>query len=1121
MTDDPNAVPDTGALPPPRLGTNVAPPDPFAPDTSPTIGQTAAAAFRQQNPIVSVIDAVSSMPGNQPQPGYNPLDTLKGTPHESDDLSIYAGSHNEGYTRALMARKDSEDADRRTLAAAGWPGVAASIGAGLLDPTMLLPVVGEARLGKTAAFALYGAAQTAGTETALQASQVERPWQESVGNIASGTILGGMLGGAAGYLSKAEVTAGAKALDEVRPRVDANIGDLVARPAGAAPTDIRTLDLAGALGVQKVGVSPNLRIYGSSSVEAKRAMNDVAEFGGQFADAGTGQVAPFGAPLESQARVLKGQAMVQANDIIEDAWKQHYFGENQPGAIRGFVAKEGLGAPTTADKLGFGDFDRAVGVAMHNGDVHSIPEVQQAAQELRAKIFDPIKESAQSTLDRDGKPMLGPELEAPNGAQSFFPLIPVRDALVAKRYEAQDLFTNFLEREQADKAAAKDRLQSLVNRRTALGDRIGRLGEEADPWMKEGLTADHVALREKIEQEIQDWRGNTTREAVTAMKARDEAAKTGSAAGTKPAADAVDRAVQRILASDRDLSRQDLQSRAGQWVDRLIGSPDGRLAYDDARTEPGFRGGNEDARGSLMARRMPIAVNELISRGFINTSATHGVASLARTIIPDVLLTKRFGDVGMEDVMRRINDEYAGKITATTGEKASTKLIKERDAVTRDLSAARDRLRGVYGWDPSPASRKYGGMLRDMQNINALRALGTSVANRMTDATNAVFRYGFMNVFRDAFAPFLQAITNSELRNVLRQQAHDAAVGIDGLLGHMRQNLYDVNNSYAPGNKFSRGLAWATDKSMIANMHGPWTDWNKIMVFNVAQGELGRMSARVVAGTATKRDLASLAGLSIDHATAARIAGQFDAHAIEVSGRRFANQANWTDQGAKRAFEAAMSREANATVLTAGIGDKPLLMDTTLGKLGLQFKSFTAAAHEKILLSSLQKHDMRTVEGVLASVAMGMIGTALYKTVSGQQIGSDPRDWIKEGLDRSAMTGWFGDFNNAISKVTAGQADYNRLYGAGGELTRRREQSLEGILGGPTVDLAEKLAQAGSHAVTRNQEGGTKFTGADLHNARVALPLQNLWAFRMLLDHIEESMSNAFGLKPRPKPVVH
>jgi hypothetical protein len=66
---DPSS-PDAGALPPPVYGTNMATPDPFAPDTSPSIGQTAAAAFRQ---LVSVLDAISSMPGNAPTPGYNPL----------------------------------------------------------------------------------------------------------------------------------------------------------------------------------------------------------------------------------------------------------------------------------------------------------------------------------------------------------------------------------------------------------------------------------------------------------------------------------------------------------------------------------------------------------------------------------------------------------------------------------------------------------------------------------------------------------------------------------------------------------------------------------------------------------------------------------------------------------------------------------------------------------------------------------------------------------------------------------------------------------------------------------------------------------------------------------------
>jgi hypothetical protein len=1143
MAEDASIQEGGGALPQPsfpiRGGEVTPPPDPFAP--KPTLAQTGMAQLRQLNPIVSVIDAVSSMPGNEPTPGYNPLDTIKGTPHEGDDLSMYAGSHNEAYTRALMARKDREDEDRRTVAAAGWPGVAMGIGAGLLDPTLLIPVLGEERIGKIGAMAAYSAAQVEVSETALQTSQVARPWQESAGNIASATILGGVLGRAAEYLSKTELAEATKALDDIRPRVDAATGDLIMPPPGnmlsAAQTDIRQLLLKSGLGVEKIsGIrkadleSPNLAIYNASSVEGRRAMRDVSEFGGLFKDAGEGQTAPFGSPLESQARVLKGQAMVNTNKIVEDAWFQHYGAEEKQGTVKGFLMKQGVGAPTTADKLGFGDFDRAVGAAMSNGDAHSIPEVQAAAEKLRSGVADPIKEALQNTKDRDGKPMLGDELDAPKGAKSFFPLIYNRDAWIARRPENERMLTDYYESEQAIKAATKERLQDLSERRAKLAERIGPIGElvseiagpagrDADPFIKEGLIADHAAIGAKIEEEIKNWKGNTTREAVAALKKRDLAAQTGSSAGTKPAADAVDAAVRRILASDRDLSRQELASRAQQTVDRIIGSPDGRLAYDDAGTF-GFKGGSEDARGSLLARRMPIDVNELISRGLVNTSATHGMASLARTLIPDMLLTKRFGDVGMTDTFRRIDEEYAAK--AGANEKANAKLNNEKNAVIENLAAARDRLRGVYGWDPSPLSQRHTAMVRDMQNINALRALGTSVANRLTDSVNAVFRYGLMNVFKDAWGPLFEGLMNPEILKIARDQARDAAVGVDGLLGHMRQNIHDVNTAMDPGNKFSRGLAYAADKSMIANLHGPWTDWNKILVFNVAQGELGRVVARVAADKATKRDLAYLDGVSIDRAMAGRIAGQYDQHAVIVSGRKFADAPNWTDRGAKMAFEAAMTREANATVLTAGIGQRPLLMDKNLGRLGLQFTSFKAAAHENVLLSSLQKRDMRTVEGVLSAVAMGMIGTALYKIASGQEISSDPRDWVKEGLDRSAMTGWFGEANNHLSRLTSGSIDYNRLYGAQTTLTRHRDLSLEGELGGPTVDLAEKLARAGEHAVAgRSSTGQPSFTGTDVHNIRQGLPLQNLWAFRRLLDQVEESASNAFGLKPRPKQAVH
>jgi hypothetical protein len=74
-------------------------------------------------------------------PNYNPLDTLRGTKHEGDRLSDYAGMPNDQATRALMARKDRQAIDRATLAAAGFPGAIAGLVAMVLDPVIAIIVV--------------------------------------------------------------------------------------------------------------------------------------------------------------------------------------------------------------------------------------------------------------------------------------------------------------------------------------------------------------------------------------------------------------------------------------------------------------------------------------------------------------------------------------------------------------------------------------------------------------------------------------------------------------------------------------------------------------------------------------------------------------------------------------------------------------------------------------------------------------------------------------------------------------------------------------------------------------------------------------------------------------------
>lgn len=1046
--------PAVGAQPSYRQANIVPERDPFAQQpAAPDITETISAAFRQNNPIGSWL-ATSAAADATPTPGYNPIRTLNDLGRNDVPLHPFMGDVNGDQTRARLSQMDSETKDRETLAASGWPGTIATVAAGATDPLLFIPVVGDfaaaGLAGKVGLMAAQGLVGATASEAALHATQETRSWQDSEYNIGSNTILAGVFGGAWHMLSPAEQASASKALDEIRPRVmpSGALAPSQAQPVGAAPVDIRQLELKPTgIGFEKLGTSPNLRVLNSPFIEARRIHADLVNLGVQLKP--EDQVAPFGPNLENQALVIKNSSMARAIDIGDSAWIKHYYGEQPPGKMQASLGKEGFIAPTTGAKLSNHDFDQQIGVAMHNGDQHAIPEVQEAAQAIR-KIWEPVIQMAEETKLKDGSPMLDPNRSAPNGAQSYFPYMWDKDKIKAHYNDARQFFTDEMEREQNTKATLQGRI--------AAGDQSA----------------------------IAEWKGKS------ALKADEE-----------PEA-----AAQRMLGTKTALSRQELSSRAQEWVDRLIGSPVGRLDYDAQPASAGFHGGLDELRGSLKDRATWVDVTKLIERGYLNTSAKQGTASLLKSIVPDALITRRFGDISMEDAFRKVHDEAASMIEAGAD---SDKIIKQRDGVLADLKSDRDRLRGVAGWDQDIQSRAFAGFIRDFQNLNVTTKLGTSAVVRLTDLTNLVFRYGTNSVWQDAWVPLIKSLASDEFRGIAHEQALDAGLGVGGLIGHNRHNFYDVIDG-VPGNRFSRGLAVVADKSMIANLHTPLTDAAETLAHMVGQGEIGRMVKRVADGVETSKDMDKLMQAQIGRSMADRISNQYETHSIEVDGRKLANTPAWTDRGARDAFNAAMQHDSSMAVMRAGIGDKPLFMDKKFAALLFQFKNFVFAAHEKILISNLQQMDSRTLQGFIVTLGMGGLATFLYKEASGQPWPTTPENWLAESIDRSAMTGIIGEANRTLSGATHGQASLDRLYGATGPLSRRANIDLLGQFAGPTGDVLQKTGKALYDASTGN------FGAADVHSIRQQLvPLENMMILRIGLDKAEEGFDNALGIPAKRK----
>jgi hypothetical protein len=137
--------------------------------------------FRQGNSVASLLADRTFTAANDFDPDYDPWQDIRGTRYERH-WSSFVDVNNSRRAALVRQQIDQEEDDRRTLAAGGWSGTFASVAAGFLDPTILLPAGGAVRAARggfsVARSALMtGTAVGAGTavqEALLQTSQETR-----------------------------------------------------------------------------------------------------------------------------------------------------------------------------------------------------------------------------------------------------------------------------------------------------------------------------------------------------------------------------------------------------------------------------------------------------------------------------------------------------------------------------------------------------------------------------------------------------------------------------------------------------------------------------------------------------------------------------------------------------------------------------------------------------------------------------------------------------------------------------------------------------------------------------------------------------------------------------------
>lgn len=1056
--------------------------NPFTEDQQ--VQRSRDAAFRLDNSLGSFI---ASAPFSQfdKVDGYNPFDNnaadLTGYEDYADSF-IDAGSPEE--TLAIKHRIDTQMQDRAFLSEAGGAGIISSMAMGLVDPinvaSVFVPLGAVERGGSAISTAARFAAANAGAGVASELSLNETQETRTLGQSAMNVVVDAMVGGILG--AGAQVLAGAGAREAVNASVSANLrGTDAPQSIGAAQVFNTTLDQEQLAGVglfnKTLSINPGGRLA-QSPARSSRAINQQLAENNYF----------FAKNDEGLATFTAAETKIKQYDTM--LYKQM---ENTKDAYQAYSKNI---RTTGGKRMNFVDFNEAVGAAMRRGDQSDIPEVAQAAASIR-----PIFEATKVRMQELG---ILPEDVSVSTAQSYLPRVYKFDKILSDRTEFRGRIATWLRGISyggAEKATARlEKINAGLNDAADAAPKAKALADDitaSKAWAgREAELKTEIAARDKIIKESDDAA------AVTAAKAERDAFARHSdiLENTKKyqselralnkkvkSTDRLNASRERNLKNSEPLSREEAEDAADEIVNKIIGAPSGFVPADVIPEKIIGRAGFTKSRSLLIP-------DERIE-DFLESDINHVMESYLRQIGPEIELTARFGSKDMGEQIRQVSEEYTQLIRDAKTPKERAKLEKQRSADLRDIEGMRDRLIGTYGAPRDPRSF-FVRAGRVARNVNFLRLLGGMTISALPDLARPMMQHGLAK----SLQPLGVMLRNMSAIKAATKDLREMAVGLDYVLSTRTKAIADLTDPYSRRSALERGLNWGTQKFGNWSLMNQWNSTLKSWSGLIVQSRILDNAQLLSAGKELpQKEIRKLAQLGIDQTMLGRIAEQYSKHGEDMDGLLTGHSHLWDDRVVREAFQAAVLKDVDSTIVTPGAGDTPLMMSTEAGKIIMQFKTFIFASHNRVLASGIQQGDASFYLGALGSIALGAMVYTMKQNLSGREVDYRPNNLVKEGLDRSGMLGWLSEPVNTVENMSGGRFGLGAMFGAP-PVSRFQSRNAIGALMGPTFDMA------GDSATIANGVLNGEFDDKQTHALRKLLPYQNLFYISPLLNRVEEQL---------------
>lgn len=541
----------------------------------------------------------------------------------------------------------------------------------------------------------------------------------------------------------------------------------------------------------------------------------------------------------------------------------------------------------------------------------------------------------------------------------------------------------------------------------------------------------------------------------------------------------------------------------------------------------GFRDIAPVARGPLKERTFNIP-DQLIEN-YLESDHIRVLSRYARQMSSEVELSRKYGSPDMKERLKAIQDQYQSlredaqgafdrATTDTTRPVTPEQKVKMQSALDKrldhlnkrektglkNITSLRDMLRGNYKVEEN--SSNLSRALAMVNLWNYMRALGGTVVSSLADSARPMMRHGLGVYMNDGMVPL---VTNLKGIKLTAKESRLAGSIVEVLQGARMASLAEITDPYNYHSPFERAIENMAKGFNRVSGIGYWTDFQKTMAGAMSQQRIARIADNIM--KAAPEDRAYMHMLGITDGEAEEISRQIAKHGQLEQGIRIGNSDQWDAtpraQAAVRAWRAAIVKDIDSTIVTRGLGDAPLWGHTPLGRVVLQFRSFTLASHQKATILGLQERPAGVISGLITSTAIGMLIYYLKTMEGGQQLSDNPARWVDEGLDRSGLFSLMFDVNNTMERAT-GIGAYSamaRLFpdkSQQGKASRYATRSISSTFLGPTGDFADTLIRtlAAVKGTTHPDGTTTHFTQSDVNAIRRMVPGGTLPVIRSMLD---------------------